>query len=199
MGTENISFEINKKATRSEIEAAFKRQQNEDRSYNGTRDGYSGDFQTVSGVKDHTHMIFNSQSEAEDYCLEQAKKWEFVVAVYYRDAKYVPSKKVQKLQDKIKDLTQRLAANATLTFKMPAFKTCEGCDSKVNTSKMRGHKCPVCHEGDFRPLSHQRSEVSFKAKIAEATAEREALVKAEREKASAKGEIKTLIAGWGAC
>ena len=200
MGACNIEFEIKKQATRAEIVETFKNLQAEGAAENGSQEGYSGDFQTVREVKDHTHKTFDSYEEAEEYCLEHAKKWEHVVAVYYRVASYKPSAKAQKLQAKINDLHERLVSLKSAKYTLPAFKTCEGCQSKVNTLKMRGHKCPVCNEGDFRPLSHQRSELSLKAKIAQATEASVAFNKAEQAKALTKNsEVRTLIAGWGAC
>lgn len=85
MGACNIDFNLKGKAKVDEIRTAFRNQQKEDRDYNGHRDGYSGDFQTVEGVELHQDKTFDDYHEAYDYCLDNAQKWYSVVAVYYKD------------------------------------------------------------------------------------------------------------------
>jgi len=85
MGAESISFELDGKLNFSEVKQAFKDQQNIDKDRNGHRDGYSGDFQTVNTVKDHSYKeVFENFTKAFDYCINVAEKWEYVVAVKYK-------------------------------------------------------------------------------------------------------------------
>lgn len=85
MGAHNIDFELKGKASKSEIENAFKSQRESDAAENGHQHGYSGDFQTVRCV-DFKHLgeVFSDYNKAYDFCLEHAEKWETVVAVYYK-------------------------------------------------------------------------------------------------------------------
>ena len=87
MGACDISFTLDNKATRTQIETAFKRQRERDAEYNGHAEGYSGDFQTVDGIDfGHLGQVFSNYSQAHEYCLENAKKWDKVIAVYYNEA-----------------------------------------------------------------------------------------------------------------
>lgn len=196
----DIRFEIKGAANWSEIQKKFKSQREEDRSYNGHQDGYSGDFQTVHEVKDHTHKIFDSFNEAHQYCMSTAQKWDFVVAVRYRSVQYKPSAKVTKLQTKIGELTKQLTELDRQPVKLAKFVTCEGCRSKVSTEHLRGSvECPVCREGDFRPLGLQRKLVKLENKIKELETKLSELKSSERTKQLAKsGTVNTLVAGWGA-
>ena len=107
-----ISFQIGRKASRSEIEAAFRRQQENDRLENGHQDGYSGDFQTVSKVDFHLSQVFTSRNEAFEYCMKNASKWDSVVAVYFLDLKTTPSKRLDGLRQQVETLTQDLRSNS---------------------------------------------------------------------------------------
>ena len=85
MGAENIDFKIKGKATKDQINDKFKERRESDSDRNGHQDGYSGDFQTVDNVDfEYLGKVFDSYREAEDFCLDKAKKWETVVAVYYQ-------------------------------------------------------------------------------------------------------------------
>jgi len=84
MGATNINHVIKGKATRTDIDKAFRQRQDNDRSENGHQEGYSGDFQTVRSVDYQLHKEFESFKEAEEFCLDQAEKWETVVAVYFK-------------------------------------------------------------------------------------------------------------------
>lgn len=84
MGACDISFTIKGKASKSEVNAKFKQKQEEDRDYNGSRDGYSGDFQTVDRIKFTTHT-FTNESEAFDYCIDNCRKWDYAVSVYVEE------------------------------------------------------------------------------------------------------------------
>ncbi len=209
MGAHNIEFDMVGAPSFSAIEKKFKEIREENRDYNGHQEGYSGDFQTVHAVKDHTHKTFDSYNEAHKYCLDVAQKWDFVVAVRYR---FLPkdgfkySAKYEKLKTKFEALNLQLQTLENKPAKLTkAFVTCEGCRSKISTKHLGevGHRqrttCPVCNEGDFRPLSVLRSITKVKAKIELAQKVLEALKKSEREKGLKKaGKVGTLVAGWGA-
>lgn len=88
MGACDIRFTLKGDASRSDVLEAFKKKQLSDAEYNGHREGYSGDFQTVHEVKFHTEFpgcpsLFPSFNDAYEYCLEKAEKWVYVVAVRY--------------------------------------------------------------------------------------------------------------------
>ena len=83
MGACDISFTIGKKATVEEVNAAFNTQRKEDSIRNGHQEGYSGDFQTVSGVRCKFGQLLTSYSSALEYCLANSEKWEHAIAVHY--------------------------------------------------------------------------------------------------------------------
>ena len=86
MGANNIQFKLGGEKTFSDVKQAFTDRVKEDRQNNGHQQGYSGDFQTVSEVKNHGHLEpFRDYDEAHEYCLDNAEKWDFVVAVKYLD------------------------------------------------------------------------------------------------------------------
>jgi hypothetical protein len=144
--------------------------------------------------------------------MNTAQKWDFVVAVRYKfmDGKaFKFSAKVDKLQAKLHVLQEQMRSLRNIPVKMPAFKTCEGCGSKLSTAhaftpgkmqhKTKPYSCPICGEGDFRPLSIQRSEISINAKIKLAQDALTAQKKSEMDKGMKKfGKVGTLVAGWGA-
>ena len=202
MGSCNVEIEMAGAPSWSAIQKRIKEEQVSDREYRGHQEGYTGDFQTVDDIKDRTDLTFDSYNEAHEYCLNNTEKRE-AMAVRYRfidDGKFKYSAKVEKLIAKRKELNDRLNALGQIVSKLPAFKTCEGCQSKVATKHLRGTKCPVCHEGDFRSLSIQRSELKLKTKIELLTKEFETLKKTERDKGLKKfGKVGTLVAGWAAC
>lgn len=84
MGAVNIGFILKFKASEKEVKEAFLKQQEEDHWCNGTRHGYSADFQTVDKVICHFGTVMESRKQAENYCLEHAEKWEYVIAVYFK-------------------------------------------------------------------------------------------------------------------
>lgn len=84
MGATSIGFTLELKASEKEVKDAFSKQQEEDRARHGHCEGYSGDFQTVDTVQCHFNTVMDSLAEAESYCLDNAKKWSFVVAVHFK-------------------------------------------------------------------------------------------------------------------
>ncbi len=201
MGACNIEFEMEGTPIFGDIQKRFKEQQEIDSQENGSQSGYSGDFQTVDTVENHTHLIFNSYDEAHNYCLEKSKKWESVVAVRYRFVdKIKPTLKIEKLQNKISELIKELSHIQNTKFTMPEFKSCSACKSRIATKHMRGSKCPVCGDSDLRPASAQKAELKLRTKIAALVKKRDEQAKKELDKALKKyGKVGTLVAGWGAC
>jgi len=199
MGACNIEFTLNKKASRNEIYDAFKKQQDSERSENGHRDGYSGDFQTVHKIDYRLDTVFTSYSEAHDFCLKHASKWETVVAVYFCNVK-VESKTVTKLTDQVKALSVQLQdLERTPLARSKAFQTCTACKSKVALKHFHGASCPVCR-ADLRPKALQARIARLKTKLATLQAKRADKIKTERQKAIEKGsQVETMVAGWGAC
>jgi transcription initiation factor IIE alpha subunit len=199
MGASNIEFTMPGKASKDEIKKAFERQQESDRSCNGHREGYSGDFQTVHKVDFHLDKVFLSYDEAHDYCLNKAEKWETVVAVYYSSAK-VESKAIDKMNVQIAELQTKLRGlTATPLQRTKKFHTCGKCKSKVSLKHFHGHACPVC-EADLRPDRLLKSIATLQAKMDEAIAKRDAKLKEEKQKLISKAtNLKTMVAGWGAC
>lgn len=201
MGACNIEFTLGRKASRNEIYDAFKNQQDQDRNENGHRDGYSGDFQTVHKIDYRLDNVFASYNEAHEYCLKHASKWETAVAVYYFDGA-VKSKGLDRLTDQLTKLHAKLQVlQRTPLSRAKTFQTCENCKSKVALKHFSGDACPVCRT-DLRPDRLLRSIATLKGKIDALTAKRDAKLQGERQKLIAKAkpsQIKTMVAGWGAC
>lgn len=107
MGAHSIEMTFNKRLTERQINQEFKRQQKADRAYNGHREGYSGDFQTVEIVKLHD-KVFDNIHDAQDYCLDNAEKWYSVVAVYYLKNEAIKSKKLDSINAKANELKKKL-------------------------------------------------------------------------------------------
>lgn len=200
MGACDISFELDKKATRDEIEKAFKNQKENDTEENGHAHGYSGDFQTVGSIDYHLENVFPSAEKAYEYCLEHAVKWSTVVAVYYKEETKVKGKKVEKIKAKLNTL--RLAAREVENIgpdTTKPFRACSGCKSRLSIKHIKGNHCPLCGF-DLRPKSiqnklnkiHELEKKEFQKLGELQTKENEKNLK------SNKG-VKTLVAGWGAC
>jgi hypothetical protein len=87
MGAVGICHVIREKADRTKIDKAFRERREHDQDENGHREGYSGDFQTVTSV-DYRFLgkVYSDYNEAEDFCLDKAEKWRTVVAVYFNEA-----------------------------------------------------------------------------------------------------------------
>jgi hypothetical protein len=83
MGAVNVEIRLNKKATTKEIKAAFENQKANDISDSET-DGFK-DIQSVNC--NHLDKIYPNFNEAQEYCLDNAKKWEYAIAVYYTNSK----------------------------------------------------------------------------------------------------------------
>ena len=200
MGACDISFTIGGKASRIEVETAFKKRREKDAAYNGHQDGYSGDFQTVNRVEYHLDRLFTSYNDALEYCLEKAEKFEHVVAVYYIQVSVEKTKLQVKLEEKIVKLKEEERLLYLVDDK-PGFFKCSHCGSRLNKKHMRHKVCRLCdHSLLTRRELYKAERIAAKIKNTQGLIDK---IQAEQKaKALAKnGEknLKTLVAGWGAC
>lgn len=200
MGACDISFIIGKKATQSEILEKFKAVREQNREENGHQEGYSGDFQTVDGVDFHLDRVFTSHREAMDYCLSNSKKWENAIAVYFVQIEIESSKTQKKLEEKVVKLKEEQVKLHRFQEKT-GFVKCKHCGSRLNKEHLIHKTCRLCSQ----PLltnAEQRKADRLDRDINQAQ-EKIALIVAEaRKKAIEKNQnknLKTLVAGWGAC
>jgi hypothetical protein len=158
--------------------------------------------------------IFDSYNEAHDYCLNHAEKWEYVVAVKYRDfsklEKNVTFKEV--IEKKLEELKLRLKTETELLEKInlknqeglinAVSKTigCKKCESKINRKFINKNSlsCPVCHTTLLSKTAIDQLE-NKRAKIQEVTKKIEEEKKAINNKNKDLSEVRWLVAGWGAC
>jgi len=197
MGAHNIEFDI-ADGPSSDVKKAFDEKRREDKFTNGHQEGYSGDFQTVSTVKIED-KIFDTYREAHEYCLDRAQKWEYVVAVKYReDAKKI--KKIVSLESRIRKERQsreELYKKSVKAIQSAKSKTigCSHCESKVNRKFVKAQgNCPVCNKTLFSNTVVERLK-----KKDEKIKSLEKDLKMEIKKNNSKGKLRWLIAGWGAC
>lgn len=205
MGAHNIEFDI-PDGPRSDVIKAFKEQRESDRDYNGHQEGYSGDFQTVSDVKIHD-KVFDSYNEAHEYCLDNAQKWDYVVAVKYKQSisnkKSLP-KKILDLKNKIKneiDMLQKLKTSIGEEVVNAKSKTigCKNCDSKINRKFINKNSlsCPVCRSTLLSDTNQKR----IKNKEDRIKSLQDNLKKEESKflnKNNKLAKLRWLVAGWGA-
>ena len=203
MGAHNIDFELKGKQDKTKVNKEFANIRGDNRSENGHREGYSGDFQTVDSVDFHLHKTFNNYQEAYDYCMEHAEKWCTVVAVYYKNVK-TKTTKLEKMHAKIKvqqTNTMKLTEQFTEAVKNGVSKkiACKNCSSSFKRGFVKysryGADCPVCNQSLFSATQKLRI---YKSKEKETQLLEK--YKAEKNKLAEKcKDINTLVAGWGAC
>lgn len=220
MGAEYIDMTLDNMST-SDLKKAFKERQEQDNAYNGHQDGYSGDFQTVSDlrIKD---IIFESFDEASDYCSENAQKWDFALAVKYKEypetpksnsAKYLSglsSKKLATLKSRLtkeKESYSKLSNKITSGFKNRKSKliSCKNCDSKINkdfisTQSPYDINCKVCNRSLLSDTDLKRLE-NFNDKIRKLEKDfkdEETKLKKKSQK-SKKATVKWYVGAWAAC
>jgi hypothetical protein len=205
MGAHNIEFDI-PDGPRSDVIKAFKEQRESDRDYNGHQEGYSGDFQTVSDVKIHD-KVFDSYNEAHEYCLDNAQKWDYVVAVKYKQSisnKQSLPKKILDIKNKIKneiDMLQKLKTSIGEEVVNAKSKTigCKNCDSKINRKFINKNSlsCPVCRSTLLSDTNQKR----IKNKEDRIKSLQDNLKKEESKflnKNNKLAKLRWLVAGWGA-
>ncbi len=203
MGADVVTMKFEGKATWAQITSKLAVQRKLDNEENGHRDGYSGDWQTISDrdIKDLRHKEFSSANEAYDWCQKNVEKWEGVVVTYKVIDRVEDTKPMQKLSQRVRENGDKLRQLKTQPVKLAKFVTCECCGSKVASSHLNGRmRCPVCNEGDFRPLTLQRKIDKLDKKIKDDAAKLETMRKALVEKAAAKSKkVNTLVYGVAAC
>lgn len=209
MGACDISFTVDGKKTFSEVQRVFKARQGEDELENGHASGYSGDFQTVHMVVDHSHKVFNSQGDAMEYCLATAKKWETVVAVKYKVMGKVSypkridtlKKRLEAASKKLEAFNGGLVAKAQARVKAKAFIKCGHCKSKVATAFLLNDtfNCPVC-KLSFLTATERKRLNNYK-KVVQLYQDGITIEtnKAYEKAAEKSNDTKWLVAGWGAC
>jgi len=207
MGATNIEFEVEGDKPFQEVLAAFKRRQAQDSDDNGHQDGYSGDFQTVHSVENHGHKVFTDYQEAQKYCLDNAEKWESVIAVKYKvtDKIKVPksfqklSGKLRMLQGKYSELLKEIETNFLKDATSKNFVACRHCQSKIATDHLRGTACRVCGENMVSKSSMNKLANLLK-KVGETDRKINTIANELKKKAAEKSnKTQWLIAGWGAC
>lgn len=200
MGACDISFIIGKKATQYEILERFKARREKDRAENGHQEGYSGDFQTVDGVDFHLDRVFSSHREAMDYCLSNSKKWENAIAVYFVEVTIEYTKTQKKLEEKLVKLKEEHDILHRFQDRI-GFVKCRHCGSRLNKEHLVYKTCRLC----TNPLltnAEQRRVDRLDSAIKETHEKIEALKAEAHKKAVEKNQnknLKTLVAGWGAC
>lgn len=201
MGACDISFELKGKASKEQIEKAFKAQQKRDREYNGHKEGYTGDFQTVNKVEFHLSTMFKTHTEAFEYCLKVSEKWSTVVAVYYNQSAEIKSKALDKLRASVKIVTQLIRDLKSIPIAKPneVFKTCSGCKSRLAMQYVKYSQCSLCGVS-LRPKSIENRIAKKEEQLKVIQNKIDAIISKENAKQAAKGKnINTLVAGWGAC
>lgn len=198
MGAQSIDIDIKGRRTFPQIRAIFDKQVIEDKDRNGHQEGYSGDFQTVGGVKDKRNQIYDNYQIAYDSALELAQKWEYVVAVeYYGETK--ETKGIKNAKDRLNVLRQEeeeTRKKLNLKFKHAGNTvTCSKCDSRFKRSLLNTTTCVLCRNNLFSKTD-QKALINKRTKVDNA---REKLQILELKQAKNKDSVNTLICGWGAC
>lgn len=200
MGACDISFIIGKKATEREVKEALESQRAEDNSYNGHQEGYSGDFQTVSGVTCDFSKVFTSYSEAKDYCLSNTEKWGDALAVHFVDISVPRTKAETKIEErivKLKDEQRTLHRFENQT----GFVKCKHCGSRLNKKHLVHKTCRLCSQPLLTNAEQRKADRldSTINQLQEKLAQLRTLARQKAIEKNGQKNIKTLVAGWGAC
>jgi len=200
MGACDIYFTIGKQVTAlNELQGYLERKQAQDREENGSQSGYSGDFQTVSGVTTDFSKVFTSFRQALDHCLEKTEKWGDALAVHYCEITVPLSKTREKLIERTVAMSGEIAKLRIVT-KKEGYRTCTNCRSKLANSHLRSKECPLCNTSLL--TSAEVKKIKKKTEqLEKLRARRDELYKKDHDAALKKyglKNVKTLIAGWGA-
>lgn len=200
MGACNIDLDLDGKLSRAEVEAAVRRQRENDVHENGHQEGYSGDWQTISGIS-FPGQTFATYNEAYDYVSKTCEKWSGM-AVKYKEC---PKEKLQtatqqKLVKKVKDLHTALCElerkeKAKVLEGKSEFLKCSGCNSKLARAHIRSVCCPVCNK-DMLPAPALARIEKAKVKMNEA---KQKLAALEKELTIKHGKEMWLVYGLAAC
>ena len=74
MGSSGVDLVYDGDLSISQVKKEIKKQVKEDRAYNGHRDGYSGDWQTIRNISFQPQRSFKSVDKAIDWCLDNCDK-----------------------------------------------------------------------------------------------------------------------------
>lgn len=200
MGGQFKEIIIDGKLTDDQIKREFKEEVSYGQSYNGHQDGYSGDFQTCSGVT-NTNKTFDSYAEAETYVQENAQKWENALAVYFYDKPQSVRKYSIPLQKRTNDAEKRYAeleAEFYDSIHTAKSKTigCKKCVSSINRNYVKHAECPICGHNLMSATQIKRLQVA-RQKVTDLRNKRDASVKTV--KPPKRGVINTMIGAWCAC
>ena len=198
MGAHNIEFDM-KNGPFSEVKKRFDKQQEYDRQENGDR-SYSGDFQTVDEVVDHLGKTFSSYTDAHDYCMDKAVKWDNVIAVRYKDVGK-ETKKIANMRKNISKQKEELYAlknklEKAVSERKSTFIGCSSCSGKFKKEYIQtGASCPICRQSLISKTGKTRiANKENKIKLLMKKLKTEVLANNKK-----KGETRILVAGWGAC
>lgn len=197
MGAHSIELDFDGKLTKSQILSKIEKQRKEDREYNGHQEGYSGEWQTIPDIAFREHRIFDSYNDAHEYCLENAEKWSYAIAVKYRpDGK--DSRVLANMKEKLRELIEQrdnLARSLQDAINEAKSKTigCTSCESKINRKFVKRAKCPVCDE-----LLLSQTAINRIRSSNEKVEKLKKKVKDREIQESAKNEPRWLVAGWAA-
>jgi hypothetical protein len=146
----------------------------ESRSYDNGSDAYAGHIGIARGLS-ISPKVFKDVKEAEDYVVENARKWENAIAVKVGDfSKIFPvsateKKEVQKLEELQKkfdnwesDLLARVKQSKS------AHRGCKRCGSKISVQYVKTSHCPVCSDMKFIETDTDRKNYeSLRTKLKE--------------------------------
>lgn len=209
MGACDISFELDGKKTFADVLKEFKRLRAINAEENGHAHGYSGDWQTIDTIKDHSGTkVFKDGNEAFEYCMSKSEKWSYAIAVKYEVRGAIKlDAKMKRLQNKLSKLQNKYNEFVNLchpirqfiyeAIKTNSFHTCQSCKSRVNTIYFKRVSCPVC-SCDIIPNRHIKRLEYFTMKINNLKNEITAYMNILENKSKV---IKTqwMVAGWAAC
>ena len=78
MGAIDIQLKFDGNLTKAEVEQKIRERREEDRDYNGHREGYSGDWQTINNIAFFPEKVFEDENTAIDWCDNNCEKREAV-------------------------------------------------------------------------------------------------------------------------
>jgi len=190
MGASFVDRSYKGKLTRDQIKKEFDAQVIEDRDYNGHQEGYSGDWQTLNGVRLDDDVIFANERDASEYVADHSDKWEHAVAVYFHEK--VSTKTSAKASDQLKKAREGLRTTKFEIAEMiknakSVTIACKNCKSKITRKFLRDSNCPVC-SSDLKSVTQNKRIARMNEKV-------DSIERKLRESMK-KGKINTLIGGW---
>lgn len=214
MGSGTVWLEFDGKLTEEQVRSEIQDKREENKDYNGHREGYSDDWQTIHHIEFYYRQEFQSHEEAFNYCADNAQKGCAIAVVFLAQTKNVDdNKKLVKMNTLIDELNfaknvlidkKHVLINEILTdAKTAKSKTigCKTCESSINRSRLKSMGCPVC-SSDLTSDTNKLKIQKLETKIKDAEQEKQELILKYKE---AKKQIlekengfskKWLVAGW---